>query len=165
MKARAVTIDTSCSRLNRQSVKDDHLYEIQTIQKTKNFSANARLINHTGADLVSIPPSWEVVTKQKIAESRRKLSWVTPLSTKEFHSNSNWVSLQKFFTAETREWSQQLRADIDTLVRIHIHEIQEMDGFHSAHLAVFCWLLNLYQIPCILHWRFSQHKTLRQAEW
>ena len=40
-----------------------------------NFSANARLTNHTGADLVAIPPSWEVVTKQKIAESRRKLSF------------------------------------------------------------------------------------------
>ena len=37
----------------------------------KDFSANARLTNHTGADLVAIPPSWEVVTKQKIAESRR----------------------------------------------------------------------------------------------
>ena len=57
---------------------------MQFKHKTKNFSANARLTNHTGADLVSIPPSWEVVTKQKIAESRRKLS--TPI---EFRSNSN----------------------------------------------------------------------------
>ena len=91
------------------------------------FSANARLTNHTGADLVAIPPSWEVVTKQKIAESRRKLnqtlsgqsSWISKNEVKVdtlLQVSSN--SYIKIFTTETREWSQQLRADIDTLVCI-----------------------------------------------
>ena len=49
----------------------------RTMKMIKDFSANARLTNHTGADLVAIPPSWEVVTKQKIAESRRKFHQAT----------------------------------------------------------------------------------------
>ena len=59
------------------SFKNNTRENLQTERKKKmpNFSANARLTNHTGADLVAIPPSWEVVTKQKIAESRRKLSF------------------------------------------------------------------------------------------
>ncbi|XP_023335756.1 tektin-3 [Eurytemora carolleeae] len=67
VKTRAADIDSSCSRLNNKSNK---------------------LTLHTGADVVSIPASWQTQTQSKIAESRKR-----------------------------REWSQQLRSDIETLVR------------------------------------------------
>jgi len=55
---------------------------------TQLTNSNSRLTKHTGADLVASPPSWEEATKSKISASM-----------------------------ETREWSQQLRADVETLVR------------------------------------------------
>lgn len=51
VKTRAAEIDSSCSKLNNKSNK---------------------LTLHTGADIVSIPASWQIQTQSKIAESRSK---------------------------------------------------------------------------------------------
>ena len=79
---RSVVIDSNCCQLSSQYNK---------------------LTNHTGADMVFAPASWEKSTKNMIASSRGKLSSAL---------DKIWYTL-----IAARDNSQQLRSDIETLIR------------------------------------------------
>ena len=74
VKARAVSIDASCTQVDQLSTLLGLL--LMVVQVT---NRNPRLTKHTGADLVYIPPSWEQTTKSKISASRGTRDWYGPI--------------------------------------------------------------------------------------
>ena len=88
VQARSVVIDSSCSQL---------------------ASLQPRLTRHTGADMVHTPASWEQGTKGMIAASRGEYSTVQ-------YSTVQYSDFE-ISCAGVRDISQQLRSDIELLVR------------------------------------------------